>query len=195
MRTTKDPADPLCKLVRSQQTVRLDDLAFAVDPLGLYGVQPRTPLGQKTTHHPHSTAALLDAAVVFSDQRLTSLEMCQLAFSQMRTNTFLPRAWSFSQFHSEKLGRYRAHGPAIDESQPRLPVEFRKIEPVAGDGLRIGVLFSDRLLGGASATSSAQLLRGGQSKPAPPAFVLETDGPFGGWPRPLPSVGRAFFRS
>ena len=101
MRTTKDPADPLCKLVRSQQTVRLDDLAFAVDPLGLYGVQPRTPLGQKTTHHPHSTAALLDAAVVFSEPApYLLLEMCQLALSQMRTNTFLPRAWSFSQFHS-----------------------------------------------------------------------------------------------
>ena len=101
MRTTKDPADPLCKLVRSQQTVRLDDLAFAVDPLGLYGVQPRTPLGQKTTHDPHSTAALLDAAVVFSEPApYLLLEMCQLALSQMRTNTFLPRASSFSQFHS-----------------------------------------------------------------------------------------------
>jgi hypothetical protein len=38
MRTTKDPADPLGKLVSSQQPLGFYDLAFSVDPLGLYGV-------------------------------------------------------------------------------------------------------------------------------------------------------------
>jgi hypothetical protein len=36
MRTTEDPADPLSKLVSAEQSLRLDYLAFAVDPLGLY---------------------------------------------------------------------------------------------------------------------------------------------------------------
>ena len=101
MRTIEDTTNPLGKFVCSKQSIGLYHFSLAVHPLGLYGVQPRTPLGQKTTHDPHSTAALLDAAVVFSEPApYLLLEMCQLALSQMRTNTFLPRAWSFSQFHS-----------------------------------------------------------------------------------------------
>jgi hypothetical protein len=40
MRTTEYPADPLSKLVSAKQSLGLRDLAFAVDPLGLYGVEP-----------------------------------------------------------------------------------------------------------------------------------------------------------
>src|SRR5215216_5073468 len=56
----------------------------------------------------------------------------------------------------------------------------RHKEPVAGDGFGLGIVFSDRLL---DETHRLTLLspatQGGQSKPAPPAFILETDGPFG----------------
>ena len=44
MRTTEDPANPVCKLVSSQQTLGLYDLALAVYPLGLDRVQPRALL-------------------------------------------------------------------------------------------------------------------------------------------------------
>ncbi len=47
MRTTEDPANPLGKLVGARQTVGLYHFALAVDPLGLYRVQPRALLGQK----------------------------------------------------------------------------------------------------------------------------------------------------
>src|SRR5215212_384285 len=51
---------------------------------------------------------------------------------------------------------------------------------VAGDGFGLGIAFSDRLL---DETHRLTLLspatQGEQSKPAPPAFILETDGPFG----------------
>ena len=64
MRTTENPADPLCEFVGAQQTVGLYHLALAVHPLGLYGVQPRAPLGQKAAYDPHSLAAAFDLAVV-----------------------------------------------------------------------------------------------------------------------------------
>jgi hypothetical protein len=103
-------------------------------------------------------------------QRLTSLEVCQLALSQMRTSTFLPISSSFSRLHSRNW---------VVESQPRL-IELGQIEPVAGDGFGLGIVFSDRLL---DETHRLTLLspatEGGQSKPAPPAFILETDGPLG----------------
>ncbi len=101
MRATENPANPLGKLVGAEQPLELDHLALAVDPLlGLYGVQPRALLGQQTAYDPHSSfaAALFDLTrLCFPSQRLTSLEMCQLALSQMRSRTFLPRASSFSQ--------------------------------------------------------------------------------------------------
>ena len=64
---TEHPAHPLGKLVRPQQTVRLDDLALCVDPLGLYGVKLRALLRKKTTHDPHALPALLGAAIVLPE--------------------------------------------------------------------------------------------------------------------------------
>ena len=66
MRTIEDPANPIGEFVCAQQPVGFDYFALAMHPLGLYGVQPRTPLWQKATHDPHTFTALLDPAVVFS---------------------------------------------------------------------------------------------------------------------------------
>src|SRR3712207_8766557 len=100
MRTTEDPAYPVCEFVSSQQSVGFDDLALAVYPFGLDGVQPRTLLGQQAADDPHSACLLsLTSRLCFPSHRLTSLEICQLALSQMRSSTLLPAASSFSQHH------------------------------------------------------------------------------------------------
>src|SRR3982751_4987095 len=79
MRTTEDPANPLGKLISAQQTVGLDHLALAMDPLRLYGVQPRALLGQKAAYDPHSfSPLLLTSRLCLPSQRLSSLEVCQL---------------------------------------------------------------------------------------------------------------------
>jgi hypothetical protein len=44
----KDPANPVGKLVSAQQPLGLNYLAFAVDPLGLYRVEPGALDGQQT---------------------------------------------------------------------------------------------------------------------------------------------------
>jgi hypothetical protein len=66
MRTIEDPANPIGEFVSAQQPVGFDYFALAMNPLGLYGVQPRTLLGKKATHDPHTFTALLDFSVVFS---------------------------------------------------------------------------------------------------------------------------------
>ena len=54
--------------------------------------------------------------------------------------------WSL-QAPSEELSGYGPDGPAVEETQPRLPVDLGQIEPVAGDGLRrLGIVFGERLL-------------------------------------------------
>src|SRR5215217_6584122 len=45
--TTEGRANPVGKLVSPEQPLGLDYLAFAVDPLGLYGVEPRTLVGNR----------------------------------------------------------------------------------------------------------------------------------------------------
>jgi hypothetical protein len=69
VRTTEDPADPLGELVSSQKTLGLDHFALAVNPFGFDGVQPRTLLGQRAAHDPHSGLAstVFDLAVMFPE--------------------------------------------------------------------------------------------------------------------------------
>src|SRR5215211_6769072 len=99
VRTTKHPAHPLGKLVRPQQTVRLDDLALCVDPLGLYGVKPRALLGRRQLTILTPSPLSLTRRLCFPSHLLTSLEMCQEALSQMSSRTFLPISSSFSKLH------------------------------------------------------------------------------------------------
>src|SRR5687768_3912743 len=100
MRTTEDPAYPVCEFVSSQQSVGFDDLALAVYPFGLDGVQPRTLFGQQAADDPHSASALLDFSVVLSEPPSDLPgDMPTGALSQMRSSTLLPAASSFSQHH------------------------------------------------------------------------------------------------
>src|SRR5829696_9016168 len=64
MRTVEDPTDPLGQLVSCEQPVGLDHLALAMDPLGLYRVEPRALLGQKAYDDPHSRDAVFDFSVM-----------------------------------------------------------------------------------------------------------------------------------
>src|SRR4051812_7836935 len=67
MRTTEDPAYSVCEFVSSQQSVGFYDLALAVHPFGLDGVQPRTLLRKKAAHDPYAASALFDFSVVRSE--------------------------------------------------------------------------------------------------------------------------------
>src|SRR5215208_4191767 len=145
MRTIEDPANPIGELVSSQQSVGFDYFALAVNPLGLYGVQPRTPLWQKATHYPHSTAALLDPAVVFSEPSSDLFGDVPACVVPDQKQNLLANLFELLGTPSEKLRRYRAYGRNIHESQPRV-AELRHIEPVARDSFRIGIVLGDRLL-------------------------------------------------
>src|SRR5439155_26777902 len=57
-------ADALDELFGGEQAVGLVDLALAVDPLGLYGVQPRALRGQEAGEDAHALARPFHLAVV-----------------------------------------------------------------------------------------------------------------------------------
>src|SRR5215218_6264569 len=177
MRTTKDPTDPIRKLISSQQPVELHDLALAVYPLRLDSVEPRTLLGQQAAHDPYSIAALLDFSVVFPEPAPDLLgDMPACVVPDQEQDLLASRLELFATPLKEP-GRYAAHGTAIHEPDPCL-FELRQIESVARDGLGLGIVFGDRPLDEAKGpTLLAPTVQGGQGYPAPPALVTEAHCP------------------
>src|SRR5215212_1147328 len=196
MWATKYPAYPLGKLVCPQQTVWFDDLALAVYPLGLYGVKPRAPLGQQATHDPHSASALLDFSVVPAEPTPDLPGDVPARVVPDEEQALLSGRFELLRAPLEKAGGYGTHGPAVDESQPRL-VDLWQVESVAADGLRLGIVFGDRPLDETKGLSLlGEAAQGGQGHPAPPALILETHRPLGvGLRHCHQSVAPAFFLS
>ena len=123
MRTTEDPTDPIRKLISSQKTLRFDDLALAVYPLRLYSVEPWALLRQQAAHDPHSAFALLDFSVVLAEPAPDLPGDVPAGVVPDEEQNLLSSRFELLQAPLKKLGRYTAHGPAVDESQPRL-IEF-----------------------------------------------------------------------
>ena len=88
--TAEDFANPLGELVSTEQPLSLNYLAFAVNPLGLYCIEPRALGRQQTWHYPDPMAAGFDTAVVGADPASDlSWLLCQLALSQIRSRASL----------------------------------------------------------------------------------------------------------
>src|SRR5215207_2155898 len=179
MRATEDPTDPIRKLISSQKTVRFHDLALSVYPFGLYGVQPRALFRQKTAYDPHSFTTLLDLAVMPSEPASDFSGDVPGSVVPDEEQNLPASRFELLATPLKELGGYGTHRPAIHESQPRV-ADLGQVESVAGDSLRLGIVFGDRPLNEAKGlVLLAPSVQGGQSHPAPPAFILETDGPFG----------------
>jgi hypothetical protein len=165
MRTVEDPTDPIGKLVCSKHSIRLYNFSLAVNPLGLYGVKPRTLLGKKAAYDPHSAAAPFDFLVMFSEPSSHLAAYVPACVVPEEDQHFLASSFELLTAPPEKLSRYRAHGPPIHEPQPRLSVEFGQVESVAGDGLGLGVvsLATDRCMRRRGFPSSEQLLKVGKA--------------------------------
>jgi hypothetical protein len=148
MRTTEDPAYPVCEFVSSQQSLGSYDLALCVYPFGLDGVQPRTLLRKKATHDPYSSfaAALFDFSVVPSEP-LSDLpgDMPTGVIPGEKQDSLASRFEPLATPRKEPR-RYGTHRPPVYEPQPRI-VEFGQVEAVAGDGLRLGVVFGKETVG------------------------------------------------
>ena len=83
--TAEGPTDPVGELVSAEQSLRLDYLAFAVDPLGLY----RT-LRQGTIRTPASLPLSLTSRLWAVIQPLKWWPLCQEALFQIKSRAFVP---------------------------------------------------------------------------------------------------------
>src|SRR5215211_8308066 len=179
MRTTEDPAHPPGKLVGSQKPLRLYDLALGVYPLRLDGVQPRTLLRKQATDDPHSAAALLDAAVVFSEPPSHLFGDMPAGVVPDENEELLADLFELLKAPRKEPRRYRRNRPSVHEPDPRF-IDLWQIKSVAGYGLRLGVVLCDRPLDEARGLA---LLGPGverrQGHLAPPALVQEAHRPLG----------------
>src|SRR3982750_1454380 len=179
MRTAEDLANPVGELVGCEQTVGLDHFTLAVNPFGLYRVKPWAPLGQKAAYNPNSFAAILDLAVMFPEPALDLFGDMPACVVPDQKQSLLASCFELLDAPRQKPGRYPTDGPTIHEPQPCL-IELLQVEPVAREGLRLGIILGERPLDEAQ---RLPLLRpatqGGQGQPTAPALVFEAHRPLG----------------
>src|SRR5918993_2178983 len=179
VRTVEDRADPMCQLVSRQQPVGLYDLALAMDPLGLHRVEPRALLGQKAAYDPHSLAAVFDSSVVRGDPPSDLFGDVPGSVVPDQHPNLLARRLKLLAAPRKEAGGYPAHGPPIHEAHPHL-LEPGHEQPVAGDGLRIGIILGDRLFDEAQRLARfAPAIEGRPHQPAEAGLVQETYNPLG----------------
>src|ERR671911_111721 len=181
MRTPESPAYPLGELIRTEQPIELHDPPFAMHPLRLDGVQPRTLFRQKATYDPHSLPAVFDLPVVPSEPPADQFGDVPAGVVPDEKQNLLAELFELLQAPREELRGYGAYGSPVHEPQPYVVEGLPgKVEAVAGDGLRLGVVLCDRPLDHAAGVPLlGEGAQGGQGHPAPPAFVLKADGPLG----------------
>src|SRR5215208_336496 len=180
MSTTEDLADSICKLVSREQLVRLSHLSLAVNPLGLYGVEPRALLGKQAGHYAHSTsfaAAVFDSAVVGSDPVFNELALVPGGVVPDQKQSLLAKSFEPLTAPLKELRGYGADRATTEKAQPGAS-QLRYIESVTREGLRLWVVLLRLLLEEAHRLSclgprmQARLL-----KAAPPSLILETHHP------------------
>src|SRR5215212_8421081 len=164
MRTVENPADPVCQLVGREQPLGLYHLALAVDPLGLHRVEPRALDGQEADDDPYSLATVLDSSVVRGNPPSYLFGDVPGGVVPDQHLNLLARRPKLLAAPRQKAGAYPAHGAAIRETYPHI-LQLGHIKPVAGDGLRIGIVFLDRSFDEAQGSpASLQLLRAGLAR-------------------------------
>src|SRR5215211_4666578 len=137
VRTSEGRADSLGQLVGTEQTVGLNYLALAVNPLGLYGVEPRALLGQQAGDDPHPfLLALFESPVMLPDPAPHLAAYVPAGIVPDQHQNLLADGGQLLAAPLQKARGYTAHRTAVHKAQPRL-FELGDVQSsVAGDGLR-----------------------------------------------------------
>src|SRR5215208_3793104 len=135
VRTIEDPADSVSELISAKQSLGLCNLAFGVDPLGLYSIEPRALGGQQARYYPYPMAAGFDFSVVRCDPLSQLSAFVPACVVPDKQQGLLASRLESVATPPEKLRAYGAQWAAVHEPQPAL-FEFRHIQPVAGESLQ-----------------------------------------------------------
>src|SRR5947209_1709564 len=104
-------ADPTCELISAQQTLGLYHFSLAVNPFGLYRIQPRALLRQQAAYDPDPTPALFDLPVMLAEPApdLLAAYVPACVVPDEKQN-LLANRFELLDAPSEKPSGYAAHG-------------------------------------------------------------------------------------
>src|SRR5512132_2676596 len=175
--TVEDRANPVSELVSTEQPLGLDYLAFAMNPLRLDGIEPRTLGGQQRWHYPDPSAAGFDTAVVGADPAPHLSAFVPRGVVPNKKQDLVAPPLEPVAAPPKKACGYGTHRAAVHEPQPGL-FELRQVKPVTGESLRLRIILSRPFLKEAHRLRS---LRPGMQRRSlearKPALVLETHSP------------------
>src|SRR5215213_2246359 len=177
VRTTEDPANSVGELISAKQSLGLCNLAFAVDPLGLYSVEPRALGGQRARYYPNPMAAGFDLAVVSADPTSHLVAFVPACVVPDQQQGLLASRLEPVPAPLKKPSGYGAHESAVDEPYPS-PCEIRQVQSVAGERFGIGIVLARRFL--EEVHRVARLGPGVQARPLKarePGLILEAQDP------------------
>jgi hypothetical protein len=127
MRTIEDPTNPLGELVSAQRiALRLHYFALASLPTWVYGVEPRTLLGQQAADDPHSLCALFDFSVVRSEPASDLAAYVPGSVVPDEYHDLLADLLELLKAPLKQLGRFGTYGSTLPEAQPPL-IDFGHI--------------------------------------------------------------------
>src|SRR5215210_3831202 len=175
----EDTANTIGKLVGSEQSLGLSNLAFAMDPLRLDGVQPRALFGQKARNYPHPSFATvgLDLAVMGGYPVAHFFTLVPGGVVPDQKQRLFARRSELVGAVAEKLRGYGTYGSAVHEPQPGFSYP-RQVQPVAGQRLGLGIILARSLLEEAHRLSIARpRMQRSPLEAGEPALVLEAHNP------------------
>jgi hypothetical protein len=197
VRTVEDSADPICQFLSAEQSIRLNHLALAVYPLGLYSIEPRTLGGQKAAYDPHSICALFDFPVVRGDPRSDLFRDVPGSVVPDQHPYTLAGCLQLLAAPTKKE-RVVARSPGGRPRSATTPHRTPASRAITGNGLRIGIVFLDRLLHQAQGLARiAPAVKRRSRQPAEPGLVQESHDPLwaavGEADQPVASEASLFF--
>lgn len=178
--------DSFGKLLGRKHPVGFDDMALAVDPFGFNGIEPRTLRGQEEGQDADPLVRLLDLLIVGAYPSAHRLALVPRGIIPDQEPMGLPLLAQPFTAPVQELDGDGTHGSSRDKTQPHLGAvgSFGRAllpqDPVAGQGLGIGVVFAPSLL-----DQPYRLIRAlpgmgrREGKATPPDFIQKADGPGG----------------
>src|SRR5688500_4118251 len=137
VRTIEGSTHSSGQLVSREQSIGLDYLALAMNPLGLHRIEPRALLGQQTSDDPHPLyLALFQSPVVGTDPAPDLPAYVPAGVVPDQYPHSVAQSLKLLAAPLQKARGYTAHRTTVHKAQPRL-FELGHIQSVARDGLRI----------------------------------------------------------
>src|SRR4029453_302212 len=177
MRTIEGCTHSVGQLVGAKQAVSFHHPAFAMNPLRLYGIEPRALFEQQTAYDPEPFTCALDRPVVLINPPAHFVAYVPGGVVPDQNPYPLARRLKLLAAPPKEAGGYPAHRAAVHEAQPHL-LKLRQKQPITGYGLGVGIVFADRLLHQTQGFSGiTPAVEGRPRQPAPPGLVQETHRP------------------